>query len=221
MNIVRRSLAALAVGGTTLAGVAVVGTTMASAATRVPTSLTIAAPHEVTYGQAASVTGMLTSTRTHKALGGAWVALQERRPGTTKWAVVATTTTSTAGKAAFSVVLTRAEQVQLAYSATASTQATTSAVRTIGAAYAVAATLTGTTVKASVAPNAAKEQVLLQRLSNHQWVTAQTAELGAASTATFTIKVPKAKGTYSYRVVKRASHGYLQGVTTPLTLTVS
>jgi hypothetical protein len=220
MNTVRRGLAALAVGGTTLAGVAVAGTTVVSAATRVPTSLTISAPHEVSYNRAASVTGVLTNTRTHKALGGLKVVLRERRPGTLKWAVVATSTTSSAGKAAFSVVLTRAEQVQLTHPATASTQATTSSVRTINVAYAVAATLTGTTVHASVAPNAAKQQVQLQKLTNHQWVTVQTTKLAAASTATFTIKAPKQKGTYSYRVEKSAAHGYLQGVSHTLTLIV-
>jgi hypothetical protein len=59
---VRRALAAVATGSAALAGVAVIGLAVAQAATVAPTSLSITAPHQVTYGQPAKVTGDLTNT---------------------------------------------------------------------------------------------------------------------------------------------------------------
>jgi hypothetical protein len=49
----------------------------------------------------------------------------------------------------------------------------------------------------------------------------QTRRLGAGSSTTFTIKPPKAKGSYRYRVVKPASSGFLRGISATLTLVVT
>jgi hypothetical protein len=221
LNIVRRALATVATGSTALAGVAVIGVTAAQAATVAPTSLAITAPHQVTYGQPAKVTGDLTNTVTHKGLSGLTVQLRERRPGTTKWTVVGTAITSPTGSVSLSTSpLKLTEQVQLVHPKTATTQATTSAVNTIRVAYAVTARLSKDTVTVTVAPSAAGQTVQLQKPGKAGWATVQTGKLGAGSSTTFTIKPPKVKGSYSYRVVKPASSGFLQGTSATLILVV-
>jgi hypothetical protein len=221
VNIVRRALAAAAAGGAAVAGVAVIGVT-AQAATATPTSLSITAPRQVTYGQPAKVTGDLTNTVTHKGLSGLTVLLRERRPGTTKWTVVGTAVTSAVGRVSLSTApLKLAEQVQLVHPKTATTQATTSTVATIKVAYAVTAALSNHTFTVTVAPNAAGQTVQLQKLGKAGWATVQTRKLGAGSSTTFTIRPPKAKGSYRYRVVKPASGGFLRGISATLILVVT
>lgn len=219
---VRRALAAVATGSAALAGVAVIGLTVAQAATVAPTSLSITGPYQVTYGQPAKITGDLTNTVTHKGLGGLTVLLRERRPGTTRWTVVGTGVTSSTGSVSLSTSpLKLIEQVQLVHPKTATTQATASTISTIKVAYAVTAGLSKDTVTATVAPSAAGQTVLLQKLGQAGWATVQTHKLGAGSATTFTIKPPRVKGSYSYRVVKPASSGFLQGTSAKLILVVA
>jgi hypothetical protein len=221
LTIVRRALVAAAASSTALAGVAVIGLTTAQAATATPTSLSISAPRQVTYGNSARVTGDLTNTITHKGLSGLSVQLRERQAGTTKWTVVGTAVTSSTGSVSLSTSpLKRTEQVQLVHPKTATTQATASSVKTIKIAYAVTATLSKDTVTVTVAPRAVGQIVKLQKLGKAGWATVQTKKLGAGSSTTFTIKPPKAKGTYRYRVVKPASSGFLQGISATLILVV-
>ena len=222
MNAVRRALAAAAVSGAALAGVGVAGVTAAQAASPVPAALSITAPARVTYGNAATVTGKLTTTGGHKALPGLTVALEERRPGTTAWTSAGTQTTAADGSVSFSVTPPRTEEFQLVHAATSGTKASTSATATIKVAYAVTASLTGNKVSVTVAPIAATQKVLLQRKgsSARQWSTLATRKLNKPSSATFTIKAPTAAGTYHYRVVKLAAHGFLAGVSATMTLTV-
>jgi hypothetical protein len=216
LNVGRRALAAVATGSAALAGVAVIGLTAAQAATVVPTSLSITAPHQVTYNTTATITGDLTNTVTHKALSGLTVQLRERRPGAAKWTVVGSAVTSSTGSVSIATSpLTTTEQVQLVHPKTATTHATTSAVSTIKVAYAVTASLSGDTVTVTVAPSAVGQSVQLQKLGKEGWATVQTGKLGAGSTTTFTIKPPKVKGSYSYHVVKPASSGFLKGTSVP------
>jgi hypothetical protein len=224
LNIVRRALTTAAIGSTAVAGVAVIGVTTAQAAKVTPTSLSITALHQVTWGQPAPVTGDLTSTVTHKPLSGLIVQLQERSPGSAKWKLAGTATTSATGSVSFIIPsLKVAEQVQLVHPKTAQTQATSSGVETIKVAYAVTAVLSKNTVTVKVAPSAVRQTVQLQvqKLGEKSWATVQTGRLGAGSSATFTIKPPKAKGTYLYQVVKPASSGFLQGNSATLTLVVA
>ena len=221
MSIVRRVLATATIGSATLAGVVAIGVTATQAATVAPTSLSITAPHQVTYGQPAKVIGLLTNTTTHKALSGLTVLLRERRPGTTKWVTVGTAVTSATGSVSLSTLpLKLTEQVQLVHPKTATTRATTSTVSTIKVAYAVTAGLSKNTVTVTVAPGAVGRAVHLQKLGKAGWATVASAKLGTGSAATFTIKPPKAKGSYSYRVVKPASSGFLQGTSATLVLVV-
>jgi hypothetical protein len=205
--------------------VAVIGATAAQAAKLPPTSLSITVVpqgHQVTYKWPATVTGDLTNAGTHKPLSGQIVQLRERRPGAAKWTLAGTATTSSKGIVSFIIPsLTMTEQVQLVHPKT-TTQATTSSIETIKVAYAVTAALSKDTVTVNVAPSAVGQTVQLQKqVSKTGWATVQTGKLGAGSATTFTIKPPKAKGTYHYRVVKPASSGFLQGTsTTPLTLVV-
>lgn len=221
MNIVRRALATVVVGGTTLGGLAVFGTAAAQAVTRVPTSLSITAPHQITYGQSATVGGTLTNTVTHHPLAGQPVTLETRNPGTIKWTVVKTSATAANGTVSFSLPLTGAAQVLLVHPATANTAKTNSSVSQINVAYAVTASVNvNKVVSVSVAPKAAGQTVALQFQKGTKWVTVHVYKLGVASTASFKITPPTKKGTYHYQVVKPASHGYQQGVSAILTVTV-
>jgi hypothetical protein len=188
--------------------VAVIGATAAQAAKLTPTSLSISAPHQVTYGKSAPVTGVLTNTVTHKPLIGLTVQLRERRSGASKWTwVPGTATTSSKGSVSLSTLpLKTTEQVQLVAPKTTTTEAATSGVQTIKVAYAVTAVLSKNTVTVTVAPSAAHQTVQLQMRGKTGWATVKTGKLGAGSSTTFTIK---AKG--SYHVVKPASSGFLQG----------
>ncbi len=124
-----------------------------------------------------------------------------------------TATTSATGSVSISTPpLKLTEQVQLVHPKTATTHATTSTVSTIKVAYAVTAGLSKDTVTVTVAPSAAGRTVQLQKLGKAGWATVQTGKLGAGSSATFTIKPPKGKGSYRYRVVKAASSGFLRGI---------
>ena len=222
MKVVRRALAVIALSGTALVGGAVVDAGFAQARPApVPTSLTISAPARVTYGNAATIKGVLTATVTHKALSGQQVTLEERFPGTATWKAIGSLATAANGSVSFGISPTRGVQVQLVHPANGTTKATTSATANINVAYSVTAVLTGKVLTATVAPAAGHDAVLLQlQGKNKQWSTVQTAKLATKSQATFTIKPPAAKGTYNYRVLKPAAHGYLQGASNTLQIVV-
>ena len=221
MNAVRRAMVAVAVSGTALAGVTVAGATAAMAAKApAPTALSIKAPAKVTYSVGGTVSGVLTTTGGHKAIAGQTVTLEERAPGTVSWTASGTQVTDTAGKVSFSVNPARSVQVELAFAGTSTQKASTSATATINVAYDVTAVLSGSTVTVTVAPTADKQKVLLQLKGKKGWATVATRKLAGASQATFTITPPKAKGTYSYRVLKLAAHGFAAGTSNVVQITV-
>ncbi len=222
MNAVRRAMVAVAVSGTALAGVTVVSATAAMAANApAPTALSITAPAKVIYSVGGTVSGVLTTTASHKAIAGQTVTLEERAPGTTTWTASGTQVSDTSGKVSFSVSPARAVQVELKFAGTTTLKASTSATATVNVAYDVTAVLTGNTVTVTVAPTADNKKVLLQmKNGSGKWATLATKKLAGASQATFTITPPKAKGTYSYRVLKLAAHGFLAGTSNVVQITV-
>lgn len=221
MNAVRRAMVAVALSGTALAGVTVAGATAAMAAKApAPTALSITAPAKVTYSVGGTVSGVLTTTGAHKGIAGQTVTLEERAPGTTTWTASGTQVSDTAGKVSFSVSPAKSVQVELAFAGTTALKKSTSATATVNVAYDVTAALSGNTVTVTVAPTADKQKVLLQMKGQKGWATLQTKKLAGASQATFTITPPKAKGTYSYRVLKLAAHGFLAGTSNVVQITV-
>jgi hypothetical protein len=221
MNAVRRAVTAVAVSGAALAGVTAVSATAAMAAKApAPTALAIKAPAKVTYSVGGTVTGVLTTAAGHKAISGQTVTLEERAPGTTKWAAAGTQVTGTAGKVSFTVNPARSMQVELAFAGTSKLKAATSATATVNVAYDVTAALSGHTVTVTVAPTADNQKVLLQLKGKKGWATVATKKLAGASKATFTVTPPTAKGTYSYRVLKLAAHGFLAGTSNVVQITV-
>ena len=221
MNAVRRAMVAVAVSGTALAGVTVASATAAMAAKApAPTALSIKAPAKVTYSVGGTVSGVLTTAARHKAVSGQTVTLEERAPGTVKWTASGTQVTDISGKVSFTVKPAKSVQVELAFAGTSTLKASTSATATVNVAYHVTAALSGHTVTVTVAPTADKQKVLLQKKGKKGWTTVATRKLAGASQAAFTITPPKAKGTYSYRVLKLAAHGYLAGTSNVVQITV-
>ena len=225
MITVRRALATVAVSGTVVAGVAVAGATAALAGNPpAPTSLSISAPHRVTFGAATTVSGTLSTARGKKVLASQPVTLEERAPGAVKWTPSGTQNTDASGIVKFTLSPARTMQVELVHAAATGSRASSSATATIKVAYAVSATLNGDTLTVTVAPTADKQKVLLQTAGRHgkhnRWSAVQTKRLAGKSQATFAITPPKAKGAYSYRVVKLAAHGFLGGASNTVQLTV-
>ena len=168
----------------------------------------------------AGVTVVSATAARHKAVSGQTVTLEERAPGTVKWTASGTQVTGTTGKVSFTVTPPRSVQVELAFAGTSTLKKSTSATATVKVAYDVTAALSGNTVTVTVAPTADKQKVLLQMKGKKGWATLQTKKLAGASQAAFTITPPKAKGTYSYRVLKLAAHGFLAGTSNVVQITV-
>lgn len=67
------------------------------------------------------------------------------------------------------------------------------------------------TIRGSVAPSHRGQQVTVQRYSGGAWRTVGYATLSSTGTYAYTVR-PSARGTYSYRVVKRADTDHAEGV---------
>jgi serine protease len=105
---------------------------------------------------------------------------------------------------------------------TASSSQVTVSVRPTVTARPQASTVTTTqtiTVTGSVAPNHHGQTVYLQRLASGAWKGVATATLTSASTYTLKAK-PPGRGTFSYRVVKRADADHTSGTSRSFTVTV-
>jgi hypothetical protein len=74
------------------------------------------------------------------------------------------------------------------------------------------------TVTTSVSPSHAGQQVVLQRYVGGVWRDSLTATLAPGASFTF---AKNTRGTYVYRVLKRADADHLDGVSPPLRLTIT
>jgi serine protease len=163
----------------------------------------------VTYGGAATVGGGLTRVDTGAAIVGAPVQLYARRKGTTGWVLLGTRTSSGTGYVAFTHQPAWSLDYLWVYRGSTAFMGTGSAMRTMGVAVAVSATLSRTsvplggsvTLSGGVAPGHPGQPVYLQRLANGAWTTVTSRALSSTSSYAFTIK-PGSRGTYYYRVYK-------------------
>jgi hypothetical protein len=186
----------------------------------------------ITYGESLQV--HVTLMDNGKALAGQPVKVYRRTVGTTAWQLAGTWTTNTAG----SIVLAAKPSASTQYAARwvspkpALVADGVSNVAGVGVRTAAKATLARTTIDsgqsvvvyASVAPNHAGQQVLLQRFYSGAWRTVQSRPLGSSSTATFSYPMSIAGccsySDHQFRVVKPADGDHLLGVSPPVTVTV-
>jgi serine protease len=191
-----------------------VGPSLASAASnsvtpRIPTALVLtAAPLTAVGGSAITVTGKLTRSDTAAAIVNHAVALQYRPVGSTgAFATLPTVVqTSTAGVAAFRVVLSRATQYRLVMAADATYNAATSALRNVIAVRSITIAPTARVVllhhtfsiTGRVAPLSKGARIYLQRKIGTAWSTRTSTLVSAASTYSIPIIAPT-RGVLAYR----------------------
>ena len=179
----------------------------------------------LTYGATTTVTTRLTHGGA--GVGSVPVTVARRNVGTTAWTTVGSYVTRADGTVPLAVKPTR----NVEYRATLtdpSWVAATSNVRRINVATRVTGGISRTsaprgtrvTISATVAPNHAGQQVVLQRLVSGVWRNVAPKTLSATSRASFVV-APSTRGTYYYRLYKPADADHIGGVSARLTLKVT
>jgi hypothetical protein len=170
----------------------------------------------ITYGGASTLTAKLTQSTGGTAVGGAKVALQQRKKGTTTWAALSTLTTSSTGVAALAVKPVRSTEYRALYAGTTGRLSRTSATTAVLVAPRITSSWSVTSIRlgsasylrAAVSPTHAGQAVYVQRYSSGAWRTIATVTLSSTSAISYRY-VPKVKGTYSYRVYHPADSDHV------------
>jgi hypothetical protein len=181
----------------------------------------------ITFGQQVTLPSRLTDEQTAAGLPGEQVNLFARRAGTAGDQAAGTATTNTEGAAAFTVSpgATTTYRVSFPGSATYGTadslQVMITVTPTVSARLHASTITLGRTITATgtVAPNHRGQKVYLRRLAGGAWKGVATATLTSASTYTLKAK-PPGRGTFSYRVVKRADTDHTSATSPTLTVIV-
>jgi hypothetical protein len=181
----------------------------------------------ITYGDPAPLTSRLTDEQTTDGIQGQPVNLFARRAGTGGELGAGTATTGADGTATFTPTPAATTTYRTSfpgsdtYGIADSPQVTVTVRPTVSARLqASTVSLSQTiTVTGTVAPNHHGQTVYLQRLAGSAWKGVATATL--TSTSTYTLKAkPPSKGTFSYRVVKRADSDHTSATSATLRVTV-
>ena len=176
----------------------------------------------ITYGAQATLGSRLTDEQTSEGIQAATVNLFARRAGTGGELGAATATTGTPARPPHPTpAATTTYRASFPGSDTygiADSPQVTVTVRPRVTARATASR-TQVTVTGSVAPNHKGQRVYLQRLAGGTWKDVATATLTSTSSYTLRVK-PPGRGTFSYRVVKRADSDHASANSPTLTVTV-
>jgi Fibronectin type III domain len=189
----------------------------------------------IKYGSAIVVSTRLTDARTHAAIGATHVTLYSRAGTTGAYTAVKTLTTSATGAASLRVQPTTKHQYEWRFAGTTTHKAITSSVQTVSVTQAVsiAARPTKTVhtksikLYGTVRPAATGQRVYLQHLVGGTWKTVAGSaklvrqKLPNGKTAVgyvFTIH-EKAKGHYTFRVIRKATTHNAAGASAALKLT--
>ncbi len=189
-------------------------------------SLTISRSTAVRYGSATTTSATLKDSKTGHAVAGAALKLYSRTSTAGAWSLAGSASTSSKGVARKAVKPTRRTYYQWRFAGSPTLKASTSATETVSVRQVVAAHVTPTSIKhgksvkvyGTVSPASSGQKVTLQRLMGKAWKTVTSVaikrqKLPTGKTATgfvFTAKLA-AKGTYSFRVYKRATSTLLAG----------
>jgi len=209
-------------------GAGVVSLASAAVTPRAPVSLSIAsAPSATSYGATVIVTGKVTSSAT--AVAGVQVVLQYRKHGTaTAWTPAGGAVASSAtGVVALKLKAPYSVDIRLVSVAAGAYAAGTSAVKTISCSALISATMSPAAVPAShsavlsgtVSP-VQSGVVYLERESGKTWIVVASQKLAAKGAYRFTIK-GTSKGTWSYRVMMKATTSFAVSASAVRTLKVT
>jgi hypothetical protein len=192
-----------------------------------PAQLTLTGAATIAYGDHATLSTRLSDEQTTTGVEGEQVNLFARRAGTAGELGAGTATTAADGAAAFAPAPAATTTYRASFPGsgtygTASSPQVTVTVRPTVAARLQASTVTkrqSIVVTGSVAPNHHGQRVYLQRQTNGTWKGVATATLTNASAYTLTA-TPPARGSFTYRVVKRADADHISATSRTLAVTV-
>jgi hypothetical protein len=192
-----------------------------------PAQLTLTGTATIAYGDHATLPTRLSDEQTTTGVEGEQVNLFARRAGTAGELGAGTATTAADGAAAFTPAPAATTTYRASFPGsdtygTASSPQVTVTVRPTVTARLQASTVTKSqtiVVTGSVAPNHHGQRVYLQRQTSGTWKGVATATLTNASTYTLTA-TPPGRGSFTYRVVKRADADHTSAISPTVTVTV-
>jgi hypothetical protein len=192
-----------------------------------PAQLSLTGAATITYGDQATLGSRLTDERTTAGIAGDKVNLFARRAGTAGELGSGTATTATDGAATFTPTPAATTTYRASFPGsdtygTATSAPVTVTVRPTVTAHPTDSTVTAgetVTVTGRVAPNHHGQGVYLQRLVNGAWKRVASTRLSRASTYALKVK-PPSRGTFSYRVGKRADTDHASATSPTLRVTV-
>jgi GH25 family lysozyme M1 (1,4-beta-N-acetylmuramidase) len=219
----------------TVTAVSGAGSSTPSAATTpvtpvVATQLAPVVPASINYGQALSISAVLsrTDTPTPTPIANQKVTIMRKAPGATTWTTFGTATTAADGSIHATLHPTRAVDVKLVFPGAsgfdAATAMTSTVVHTV-----VTAALSKTTIKhgktvtltGTVTPLIAGEQVMLEEMVDGQWKTGPIKTVNAKGGFSYKIKAVKKQTTQTYQVLASPGHGLAAGTSSSVTLTAT
>jgi serine protease len=189
--------------------------------------LTLTGAATITYGEQATLPSRLTDEQTTEGIGNEQVNLFARRAGTGGELGAGTATTDADGTATFTPTPVATTTYRTSFPGsdtygTADSRQVTISVRPTVTARLKASTVTMSKtiiVTGTVTPNHKGHRVYLQRLASGAWKGVATDTLTSASTYALRAK-PPARGSFSYRVVKRADTDHTGATSPTLRVTV-
>jgi len=182
----------------------------------------------LTYGSAVTISGVLRRAGTSTPITGRTVTLRGRRHGTSTWTTLASKTTSSTGRVAFSAKPARNTDYQLRFGGAGGQLGRASAAVLVNVRPRISATLSrssaplGSTVKltGTVAPNHAGQRIYLQRYTGGRWRTVTSKLLSSTSSYSFSLR-PATRGQHKYRTYKPADGDHAAGTSRTRTLTTT
>jgi serine protease len=189
--------------------------------------LTLAGATTITYFSRARLTGRLTDHASGAGIGGVPVTLWGQQATSTAWRTAGAATTTADGSVTFTppVPVTTGYRLSFAGSSDAGTAASSPVTITVRPR--VTARLAATVIRygqtasvtGAVSPAHGGQRVYLQRLIRGRWYTTAVATLNGRSAYTLRTR-PRARGRFTYRVLKGADSDHTTGTSPHLVLTV-
>lgn len=196
---------------------------LATGMTRVTPTLSASAA-TVVAGRPVSLTGVVKNAR-GSAAPGVSVRLERMVSGSTSWLATGAATTSSTGKATWSIVPSKATSYRLVV--TGGGVSAPSGAKRVSVAPVVSRTLSDSSLRLKqsfvvagrVSPNRAWQLVRLERYSAGSWKLVRTTKLTSTSTYRFTV-TPSTRSTTTFRVAKPAESAYAASASSTFKVTV-
>jgi hypothetical protein len=204
-----------------------------SAPTSDQSKMTISGPSSVKYGATAKITGKLTDTTSHAAIGGVHASLYTRPKSGKSWSLVKKVTTSGGGTATFGVHSTANAQYEWRFAGNSGHDPATSSIKTVTTSQVVSLSSTDKKIKhgksvqlyGTVRPAGNGDTVDLQLFKSGKWKTQDHTKIKKQKLPNgkkvvgyvFAAKLAS-KGSYKFRVLKPATNTLEAGHTASVTV---